>query len=181
LNLGECVDPDAVDAAYDEWFNVTGGLEKDDRGGWTTSGYGSFHKDTVGELCYEDFGPAQLEGYYGAYYVETGYKLPIKVNIGFVGFYLFGDKVMNTSFYWQNLEKDGDCIDWEALDVAYAGWVARGGLPLPDNGSPEWKTSGYAPLFINHGDDVCWGDLADAQKEGYYRAYYMSPGYDQPE
>jgi len=102
--------------------------------------------------------------------------LPVEVNLGFIGYYLYEGKVLSTSFYWQKLN-EGDCIDWVAVDAAYAGWVAQGGL------EPErktWKTSGYGTFYFNDYATMCHGDFTPEQIESYYLSYYVSPGYILP-
>jgi len=99
---------------------------------------------------------------------------PVVVNLGFIGWYLDqGGVPRQTSFYWQKLE-EGECIDWDAVDAAYAGWVAQGGL-TPERQS--WKTSGAAPFFFKDHDEKCFGDFNLGQLETYYYAYYVDPGY----
>ena len=101
---------------------------------------------------------------------------PIIVNLGFVGYYLYDGKVLNTSFYWQTL-KEGDNIDWDAVDAAYADWVAKGGLE-PDR--TLWKTSGYATFTFEDYAQIGFDDFNIGQLENYYKSYYVSPGYKLP-
>jgi hypothetical protein len=98
---------------------------------------------------------------------------PIVVHLGFIGYYLHSGQVMSTSIHWQNLE-EGDCIDWDAVDVAYAEWVDQGGLE-PDR--TLWQTSGYASYTFGDYEQKCFGDFATGQIEGYYLSYYVDPGY----
>jgi len=103
---------------------------------------------------------------------------PVVVNLGFLGWYLDPAGIpRQTSFYWQRLEKEGDMIDWEAVDAAYAGWVDKGGLE-PDR--TLWKSSGFAPLFFDDYADMGYGDFSFTQLEGYYRSYYVDSGYVLP-
>ena len=102
---------------------------------------------------------------------------PIVVNLGFIGHYMFGDRVLTTSFYWQTLN-EGDMIDWDAVDEAYAGWVAQGGLAIDTTNG--WRSSGFAPIFFEDGAEIGHGDFSFAQLEGYYRAYFVATGYFLP-
>lgn len=98
---------------------------------------------------------------------------PTVVNLGFIGYYKYGDSVLTTSFYWQSLKK-GDCIDWDAVDEAYAKWMSDGGL------EPEritWQTSGYASYTFPDKSKKCFEDFNKGQVEGYYKEYYLDPGY----
>ena len=109
---------------------------------------------------------------------------PITVNLGFIGHYLFDGKVMTTSFHWQEL-KEGDCIDWEAVDAAWAEWTKEGSNGLDKDESNGWRTSGFAPIFFDRPDEngnggLCHGDLSFPQLEGFYRAYFVSTGYVLP-
>jgi len=103
-------------------------------------------------------------------------KQPVEINLGFIGYYVFEGKVMSTSFYWQKLMK-GDCIDWVAVDAAYAGWVAKGGLE-PDR--TYWQTSGSGSYTFDDYAVKCYGDFTPDQLENYYLAYYVDPGYVMP-
>jgi len=99
---------------------------------------------------------------------------PIVVNLGFIGHYLHDGRVLTTSFYWQTLN-EGDMIDWNAVEAAYAAWVANGGLaPNVANG---WQSSGFAPIFFADGAEIGHSDFSFDQLEGYYRAYFVSAGY----
>jgi len=101
---------------------------------------------------------------------------PVEVNLGFVGFYLNDGNVLSTSIHWQNL-KEGDCIDWAAVDAAYDEWVAGGGL------APKrelWQTSGYASYTFDDYAQKCFGDFNLGQLEDYYKNYYVDPGYILP-
>jgi len=98
---------------------------------------------------------------------------PIVVNLGFIGYYLNEGNVLSTSIHWQNLE-EGDCIDWDAVDAAYADWVAQGGL------APKrelWQTSGFASFTFEDYEGLCFEDFNIGQLESYYKAYYVDPGY----
>ena len=95
------------------------------------------------------------------------------VNLGFIGYYVYEGKVMSTSFYWQEL-KEGDMIDWDAVDAAYDAWVAKGGLQ-PDR--TLWQTSGYATFTFEDKAPIGFDDFNIGQIESYYKAYYVSPGY----
>ena len=107
-------------------------------------------------------------------FVEPPITDPIVVNLGFIGYYLFEGNVLSTSIHWQNLEKEGDMIDWEAVDAAYAAWVAQGGLE-PDR--KLWQTSGYASFTFEDYAAIGHGDFNIGQLENYYKAYYVDPGY----
>jgi len=105
-------------------------------------------------------------------WIEKSAKSPT-VNLGFIGCYVHSGTVMTTSFYWQELNA-GDKVDWDAVYAAYDTWVAQGGLAPNAKG---WQTSGYASLYFD-GDrpDVGHADFTPAQLEGYYLAYFISPG-----
>jgi len=104
-------------------------------------------------------------------------KDPIIVDLGFIGHYLFDGRVLTTSFYWQRLE-EGDMIDWDAVDAAYADWYAKGGLKA--DRTDGWKSSGFAPLFFEDYAPKGHGDFAYEQLEGYYRAYFVATDYELP-
>jgi len=183
LEKDQCIDKDTVDAAYEEWF-ATGGLEKDDSKGWGSSGYNPKHWASADKICYEDFADDMLEGLYREYYVATGYKLPIEVNLGFIGWYLDANGIpRTTSPYWQNLTKENPCIDWDAVEAFYEDWSKAGsnGLPLPEGLDNVWQTSGFASFTFKHRENICYDDLSESQLEGYYRQYYVDPGYELPE
>lgn len=116
-----------------------------------------------------DCGECECEGEY--------YGTPIVVNLGFIGHYIHNDRVLTTSFFWMELN-EGDMIDWDAVEAAYAGWVAQGGL-APDT-SNGWHSSGFAPLFFDDGAEVGHGDFSYPQLEGFYRAYFVATGYILP-
>ena len=100
----------------------------------------------------------------------------IVINLGFIGYYLSDGEVLNTSFYWQELN-EGDMIDWDAVDAAYDAWVAQGGL------APArvlWQTSGYASFTFDDYDKIGYDDFGVGQLEGYYETYYVDPGYILP-
>ena len=102
---------------------------------------------------------------------------PIVVDLGFIGHYLHDGRVLTTSFYWQRLN-EGDLIDWAAVEAAYAGWVAEGGLAPDTTGG--WRSSGFAPIFFADGAAIGHGDFSFDQLEGYYRAYFVATGYTLP-
>lgn len=102
---------------------------------------------------------------------------PIVVNLGFIGHYMHNGRVLTTSFYWQTLN-EGDMIDWDAVDAAYADWYARGGLRRDE--SNGWRTSGFAPIFFCRDNSIGHGDLGFPQLEGFYRAYFVATGYVLP-
>jgi len=107
---------------------------------------------------------------------------PIVVNLGFIGHYFHPSRPvelgpMTTSFFWMTLN-EGDLIDWAAVEAAYAGWVAQGGL-VPDF-SVGWQSSGFAPLFFEHGAAIGHGDFSYPQLEGFYRAYFVATGFILP-
>jgi len=175
LKEGDAIDWNAVDAAYAEWA-AQGGLVPD-RTTWLTSGYASFTFGDYASLGFDDFNIGQIEGFYKNYYVDPGYLLPsIELNLGFIGYYLYDGKVMSTSFYWQKLNA-GDLIDWNAVDAAYAGWVAQGGL-VPDR--TTWQTSGYASFTFDDYAAIGYGDFNIGQLENFYKSYYVAPGYVLP-
>ena len=98
---------------------------------------------------------------------------PVVVNLGFIGYYLNDGNVLSTSIHWQDL-KEGDMIDWDAVDAAYADWVAKGGLaPKRDT----WQTSGYASFTFDDYAAIGFGDFNIGQIESYYKAYFVDPGY----
>jgi len=102
---------------------------------------------------------------------------PIVVRLGFIGHYVHSGRVMTTSFYWQELN-EGDLINWDAVEAAYAGWVAQGGL-APDT-SNGWRSSGFAPIFFATGDAIGHGDFADEQLEGFYQSFFVTTGFVLP-
>jgi len=101
---------------------------------------------------------------------------PVAVNLGFIGYYLYDGNALSTSFYWQALT-EGDMIDWDAVDAAYAEWVGQGGL-APDR--TLWQTSGYASFTFEDYAAIGYGDFTEGQLEGYYLEYYVDPGYVLP-
>ena len=101
----------------------------------------------------------------------------VVVNLGFIGYYINNGTVMSTSIHWQNLEK-GDMIDWDAVDAAYADWIARGGL-APDRAT-GWITSGFGSFTFADYDALGFGDFTPAQLESFYLAYYVDPGFVPP-
>jgi len=101
-------------------------------------------------------------------------EVPVVINLGFIGYYVHSGIVMSTSIHWQNLEKEGDMINWNAVDAAYDAWVAQGGLaPKRD----LWQTSGYASFTFADYAALGYGDFSISQIESYYLAYYVDPGY----
>jgi hypothetical protein len=74
LNMGDIIDWLAVDAAYSKWVS-DGGLAPD-RLVWHTSGPAPFTFEDYAEIGFDDFTLGQLEQYYKAYYVATGYIDP---------------------------------------------------------------------------------------------------------
>jgi len=99
---------------------------------------------------------------------------PVIINLGFIGYYINDGKVLSTSIHWQYLANEGEMIDWDAVDAAYAEWVAKGGL------APKreiWQTSGYASFTFDDYAEKGYGDFNIGQLESYYKAYYVDPGY----
>jgi len=109
--------------------------------------------------------------------VEKPVDPPVEVNLGFIGYYMYEGNVLSTSIHWQHLEKEGDMIDWNAVDAAYADWVSQGGLK-PDRSA--WLTSGYASFTFKDYAALGYGDFNIGQLEDYYKAYYVDPGYVLP-
>ena len=99
---------------------------------------------------------------------------PVIVNLGFIGYYLYEGEVLSTSIHWQNLKKEGDMINWEAVDAAYTEWIAQGGL-VPDR--TLWQTSGYASFTFEDYAELGYGNFNDGQLENYYKTYYADPSY----
>ncbi|MCL2037511.1 hypothetical protein FWG95_00655 [Candidatus Saccharibacteria bacterium] len=97
----------------------------------------------------------------------------VPVNLGFIGCYEFEGKALTTSFYWQNLAKPGDKIDWAAVDAAYQKWVDDGGL-APSR--VTWQTSGGSSFTFDDYANIGYGDFTAGQIESYYGAYYVDPG-----
>jgi len=95
------------------------------------------------------------------------------INLGFIGYYVWGDNVLSTSIYWQCL-KEGDTIDWVAVDWAYSDWVANGGL---ESDRTLWQTSGYTSFTFEDYAALGCEDFTQGQLEGYYQEYYVDPGY----
>jgi len=174
LKAGESIDWDAVDAAYADWVAI-GGLEPD-RTIWQTSGYASFTFEDYAEVGYADFTNGQLESFYQQFYLDPGYIYYPPINLGFIGYYLFDGIAMSTSFYWQELNA-GDSIDWDAVDAAYADWVAGGGLAADRT---LWQTSGYASFTFEDYAEVGYTDFTGGQLESYYQQFYVDPGYILP-
>jgi len=108
---------------------------------------------------------------------------PIVVDLGFIGYYFHPSRCesygpMSTSIFWITLN-EGDLIDWDYVEARYAEFVANGFL-VPDFAT-GWRSSGFAPLFFAHGDAIGHGDFGFPQLEGFYRAYFVSPGFILPE
>jgi len=102
-------------------------------------------------------------------------EIPV-INLGFIGYYLSDGKVLSTSIHWQYLEP-GVLIDWDAVDAAYADWVARGGLaPL----RATWQTSGFSSFTFEDYATLGFGDFTAGQLESYYKAWYVCPYYVLP-
>ncbi|MDR0782970.1 MAG: hypothetical protein LBE83_04335 [Propionibacteriaceae bacterium] len=103
------------------------------------------------------------------------------VNLGFIGYYVDSlGVVRSTSPYWQALA-EGVCIDWEAVEAAYADWAGLGGLSLPDP-TKGWQSSGIASFHADGATpELCYADFTEGQLESYYGAWYLDPGYDSPE
>ena len=112
----------------------------------------------------------------GGYELKPAEQQEVIVHLGFIGYYVNDGKIMNTSFYWQDL-KEGDSIDWNGVDAAYADWVAQGGLE-PDR--TQWLTSGYASFTFDDYANIGFGDFNIGQLEDYYKSYYVDPGYKVP-
>ncbi|MCL2540423.1 MAG: hypothetical protein FWE53_03255 [Firmicutes bacterium] len=108
----------------------------------------------------------------------VGPVVPIDVeyNVGFIGYYDFNGLVLQTSFYWQTV-KTGEAINWDAVEAAYADWVARGGYGL--DGFKGWQTSGGSSQFFSERAPylILTQDLKEAFTESYYKAVYFDPGY----
>ena len=98
---------------------------------------------------------------------------PVVVNLGFIGYYLHEGRVLSTSFYWQALN-EGDTIDWDAVDAAYADWVARGGL-APNR--TQWRTSGPQSFTFDDLAPLGFGNFTLGQMETFYRSFFVSPGF----
>ena len=176
LVAGQFIDWTAVDAAYDAWVAQGGLAPQKDL--CQTSGPSpitfQYGDPTIG---YSDFTNTQLETLYQSFYVDPGYIAPAPaIEVGFIGYYVNDGKVMNTSFYWQEIQP-GDTIDWAAVDAAYADWVARGGL-APDG--TLWQTSGYASFTFGWYESVSYSQFTGGQLEGYYGQFYVDPGYIAP-
>jgi len=96
----------------------------------------------------------------------------VVVHLGFIGYYCFEGNVLSTSPYWQDIKK-GEKIDWKAVDAAYADWVKKGGLAP----GTTYQTSGAGSYTFEYGDPIGFDDFNEGQLEGYYKAYYVDPGY----
>jgi hypothetical protein len=138
----DCFDWGAVEAEYsDVWSDI------------------EYFKVTKGILTKEYMPSAMIAAFsdvnfWSANFTDNIYfvpvlREPVVVNLGFIGWYIHESRPeapMQTSFYWQTLN-EGDTIDWDAVDAAYAEWVAGGGL------APDWetgiRTSGPASFLFN--------------------------------
>ena len=100
-------------------------------------------------------------------------SVSVVVNLGFVGYYPFEGSILPTSIHWQQLEQD-DHIDWEAVDAAYADWIAVGGL-VPNR--EVWLTSGHASFSFKDYAGLGFKDFDVGQFVAYYKSYYIDPGY----
>ncbi|MDR0493791.1 MAG: hypothetical protein LBH74_09180, partial [Nitrososphaerota archaeon] len=114
--------------------------------------------------------------YPGADLTITGHWVEVKIvdpvkDIGFIGHYVFGDVVLQTSFYWQTLNV-GDMIDWTAVDAAYAAWVAQGGLA-----HGLVCVTDPAPFAFDYGAAVGYADFTTPDQLEPHLVYYVDPGY----
>ena len=108
LQVGDMIDWDAVDAAYDAWV-AQGGIAPD-RTFWRTSGALSFTFEDYAAIGFDAFDEGQLEAFYKNYYVDSGYVLPpvapTTVTVTFVNpsdretIWTWGDVEIGTAFTW---------------------------------------------------------------------------------
>lgn len=127
------------------------------------------------------YGNVKIDSFYFVSFEQNatlaGEELEGYVNLGFIGYYPYGDMILSTSFYWQKVEA-GSHIIWEDVYAAYADWQARGGLGLPEN--LKWRTSGINPLYFDADALVSCEDFTLAQQENYYKSFYVDGGYAEP-
>jgi len=99
------------------------------------------------------------------------------LSIGFIGYYVNSDTgaIQTTSIFWQFLTKPNECVDWGAVDAAYADWQAAGGFANPGNG---YVSSGFDSINVDPYQTLCYGALTEGQKESYYNNWYLDPGYE---
>ena len=168
---GGFLDWAAVDAAYAGW--VAGGGLAPDGTVWQTSGPAPFTFGWNDSVSYSQFTADQFDSYDSGYYVDPGYA----ISVGFIAYYENGNGgVSTTSIGWQDI-RPGSTINWDAVDAAYDAWVAEGGLaPQKD----LCHTSGYAPLTFEWNAPIGFSDFSLAQQEGYYKSFYIDPGYIAP-
>jgi len=79
LNEGDTIDWSAVEAAYADWV-ARGGLAPDFTVGWQSSGFAPLFFAHGAEIGHGDFSFDQLEGFYRAYFLATGFVLPVVYN-----------------------------------------------------------------------------------------------------
>jgi hypothetical protein len=116
----------------------------------------------------------------GVNMAKVGEFFPV-ASVGFIGWYVYAgtNSVGQTSIYWQDLYK-GDKINWDAVEAAYGAWVDEGGLPLP-NPTKGWQSSGVNSFYREEArPELGYADFSEGQREVYYEAYYLDPGYDDP-
>jgi hypothetical protein len=113
---------------------------------------------------------------YGCDCDEVSPNDDLQIRLGFIGWYIHEsrpDSPMQTSFYWQTLNA-GDMIDWVAVDAAYEGWIAIGGLaPLRE----QWQTSGFASFTFADYAKIGHADFTTGQLESHYLSFFVCPGY----
>ncbi|MCL2423839.1 MAG: hypothetical protein FWD11_08130, partial [Micrococcales bacterium] len=98
---------------------------------------------------------------------------------GFIGCYLYEDRVLTTTVYVGSLNKPGDVIDWEAVNASYDQWEKDGGLKGLGEG---WQTSGYAPRHFADGETIGYADLDEGQMAGPpLNTWYFDRGCQAPE
>ncbi|MCL2854096.1 MAG: hypothetical protein FWE21_00595 [Defluviitaleaceae bacterium] len=104
---------------------------------------------------------------------------PLVINLGFIGWFIHESRPeapIQTSFFWLELN-EGDMIDWDAVDAAYAAWVAQGGL-APDR--TLWRTSGHTSFTFEDYAAIGHADFSMGQIETFYRAFFVCPGFVLP-